>query len=81
MMPLTDALVLYKKEQQIGTLGIRLHYADNSIQHNGIKIDFGMDRLVDLTHHNLRYYYRYESGVVPVSGNTGAFLMTERRLF
>jgi protein O-GlcNAc transferase len=65
----------------IGTLGIRLHTADNAIQHNGITAEFGRGQVVEFIHRNWRSYYRYDDAVIEVIGNSGAFLMVERQVF
>ncbi|MDG4550140.1 MAG: glycosyltransferase [Candidatus Contendobacter sp.] len=74
-------LRLFKERKHIGTVGIRLHYGDNSIQHNGLEISFGLGKIVSFTHRNLNSYYRYDQDVIEVAGNTAAFLMIERSIF
>ncbi len=74
-------LYLFREKKSIGTAGIRLYYADYSIQHNGIELLFGVGQSVDLTYRNSHCYYRYDRDVVEVSGNTAAFLMIERPVF
>lgn len=74
-------LCLFREKINIGTVGIRLHYDDNSIQHNGIQALFGFDRVVAFVHRNAHSYYQYDRDVVDVIGNTAAFLMTERSVF
>lgn len=74
-------LAQYQERTRIGTLGIRLHYADNSIQHNGFQGYFGGSQVVAFGRRYHKSYYRYDEGVTPVLGNTGAFLMIERALF
>ncbi len=74
-------LCFFRQQKNVGTAGIRLHYADYSIQHNGIEWLFGLSKSVDLTYRNSHSYYRYDRDVVEVSGNTAAFLMIERPVF
>lgn len=74
-------LALFKEKKNIGTVGIRLHFADHSIQHNGIELFFGIGKPVDVTYRNIRSYYRYDRETVEVLGNTAAFLMMERPIF
>lgn len=74
-------LRLFKEKKDVGTVGIRLHYGDNSIQHNGMEALFGFSSVVAFTHRNIHSYYRYDREVVEVAGNTAAFLMIERRMF
>ena len=74
-------LCLFKEKKNVGTVGIRLHYADRSIQHNGIELFFGMGKVMGATYRNIHSYYRYDRDIVEVSGNTAAFLMMERTIF
>ena len=74
-------LRLFKEKKNVGTVGIRLHYGDNSIQHNGMEAFFGFRNVVGFTYRNIHSYYHYNSEVVEVIGNTAAFLMIERPLF
>ena len=74
-------LYLFKEKNKVGTVGIRLHYADYSIQHNGIELFFGMGKIMTLTHRNIHSYYRYDRATVEVSGNTAAFLLMKRPVF
>lgn len=69
------------RKNSIGTVGIRLHYADNSIQHNGIEMLVGFGKAIGFSHRNLRSYYTYDSKLIEVMGNTAAFLMIERSVF
>ena len=74
-------LCLFKEKKNVGTVGIRLHYADHSIQHNGVELFFGIGQVMSLTHRNIHSYYQYDRDIVEVSGNTAAFLMMERPIF
>lgn len=74
-------LCLFREKKNIGTVGIRLHYRDNSIQHNGMEMIIGSGRLVSFSHRNLGSYYTYDLGLIEVIGNTAAFLMIERSMF
>lgn len=69
-------------KNNVGSVGARLHFADNSIQHNGI---LGLvkkkDNTLHLSHLNLGSYYKYNENTTEVIGNTGAFLMCKRDLF
>lgn len=76
--------VYNKNKKTIGTIGARLHYEDNTIQHSGI---IAMLRQVDkqyipmVTHYGLRSYFNYYKENHTVLGNTGAFLMINKELF
>jgi len=81
--------VWQKNKRKVGTVGARLHFEDNTVQHGGMLLwlkkewlsDRGMSR-IEITHYNLRQGYRHRiEGTNPVVGNTGAFLLIERDLF
>lgn len=78
---LTRAVEVYLSNKDVGTIGIRLHYADNSIQHNGIFINSDGGNLI-ITHVDLRKTALYKDfGYYSSVGNTGAFLMIQKELF
>jgi len=51
--------IYLKNERTCGTVGIRLHYGDNSIQHSGILAYADQQGRVGLSHIGLRSYYNY----------------------
>ncbi|MCP4701371.1 MAG: glycosyltransferase, partial [Gammaproteobacteria bacterium] len=65
-----------------GTVGCRLHFANNTIQHAGIHLARNeRDELV-IGHKGFRSYYNYFEGTEKnVLGSTAAFLLIERALF
>ena len=78
-----------KNRKKVGTVGARLHFEDNTVQHGGMLLwlkkewlsDQGLSR-IEITHYNLRQAYRHSfEGVAPVVGNTGAFLLVQKELF
>lgn len=83
--------VYIKNKKTVGTIGCRLHYGDNTVQHSGIimyisqngKIN-GQNNLVNihLSHYGLRSYYTYHKEIKrDVLGNTAAFMMISKNLF
>jgi GT2 family glycosyltransferase len=65
----------------VGTIGCRLHYPNNTIQHAGVDLlYFRKDNAVHITHHGLNSYYNYTDDT-DVFGSTGAFLMINEKLF
>ena len=84
---LNDALskcveIYNKHKKEVGTIGIRLHYGDGSVQHNGITIHRNSDGGIILSHRDLKKIENYQTGVNLNSiGNTGAFLLINRELF
>lgn len=71
---------LEKKGLKPGTIGIRLHYGDDSIQHLGIKIKKSNNRIF-LTHKYLGERYHKGKTVSNCIGNTGAFMFTKFSVF
>ena len=84
---LNDALSIMvdtyvKHKPQIGTIGARLHYPDNSLQHGGIVMYMNKQNQIMLSHRGLRSYYNYEPKTVfNVLGSTGAFLMIPKERY
>jgi len=83
---LNDALsrcveIYNANKDSVGTIGIRLHYGDASIQHNGITI--AMDgEAVRLSHKDIRKTEKYQTGVNYNSqGNTGGFMLIRKDVF
>jgi len=81
--------VWQKNKRKVGTVGARLHFEDNTVQHGGMLLwlkkewltDTGLTR-IEISHYNLRQGYRHRlEGTNPVVGNTGAFLLIEKNLF
>lgn len=79
----TRCVELYNKYKNVGTIGIRLHYKNGLVQHNGIKIIRNKTKNgLHLTHVDLKKNIGYNTGVNLKSiGNTGAFLMISKNLF
>jgi GT2 family glycosyltransferase len=74
--------VYIKNKKTVGTIGCRLHYGDNTVQHSGIVMFLQQNRQVGITHYGLRSYYTYHNQLKrDVFGNTGAFMMISKNLF
>jgi GT2 family glycosyltransferase len=74
-----------KNKKTVGTIGARLHFGDNTVQHSGIRVFLnqepnGMYRIM-LTHKGLKSYYSFYGDNRKIFGNTGAFLMINKELF
>ena len=74
-------LKIFKEKSRVGTVGCRLHFEDNTIQHDGIIFGLGGDQNLMLTHANLGSYYLYTTGTKDVYGNTAALMMIRKILF
>jgi glycosyltransferase involved in cell wall biosynthesis len=84
---LNDALsrcvqIYLNNKEDIGTMGIRLHFDDNSIQHAGILLVIDQYHQLGITNIGMKSYYSYYPGIErDTLGNTSAFMMVSRALF
>lgn len=69
-----------KSDKKIGTVGCRLHYGDNTIQHDGMILYFKSNQIL-ISHRNLRHYHNHSIGETLTVGNTGGLMMIKRKLF
>jgi hypothetical protein len=82
-----DAISLMVEEylnnkKGIGTIGCRLYYGNNRIQHGGILIYQNKENQIGLSHKGIRTYYNVAfNKKSDVLGSTGAFLMIKKVLF
>lgn len=73
---------VFKSNPKAGTVGCRLHFSENTVQHDGISIimksgskSFMLDHLMRET------YYKYNLGINEVCGNTAALMMIRKNVF
>ncbi|OYO84923.1 hypothetical protein CG709_14640 [Lachnotalea glycerini] len=80
-----EELLMYAQREDVGAVGAKLYYEDDTIQHAGIVIGLGAHRSAGHTHYRLpktnlgymgKLYYAQD-----VSAVTGACLMVKKRLF
>ena len=74
-------LKVFNDLKKVGTVGARLHYEDNTIQHDGIITFVDKKRAFQVTHSNLRAYYNFTPNLKNVVGSTGALLMIRKNVF
>lgn len=72
--------VYLKNKKSVGTIGARLHFEDNTIQHAGMISWINRNRGIEISHNGLRSYYNYERNP-KIIGNTAAFLLINKDLF
>lgn len=72
--------VYFKHQKTCGTVGCRLHYGDNRIQHAGMIMWVDDQKRIQVSHKGLFSYYSYDN-YETVIGNTGAFLLISKELF
>lgn len=79
---ISGMLNVYTEHNKVGTVGCRLHYIDNTIQHDGIFMGINKNNhTIGVSHLNLKNYYNYFNSVKEVFGNTGGLLMIRKELF
>jgi GT2 family glycosyltransferase len=80
---ITGMLSVFENNKNAGTVGARLHFGDNTIQHNGIFISMNSKKnnAIGVGHVNLTNYYNYYNGTSQTLGNTGGLLMIRENLF
>lgn len=72
-----------KNKNNIGTIGCRLHYEDNTIQHAGIGLYKRKQdgAVLGISHIGINSSYNYGNKVNQVIGNTAALMMVSTKLF
>ena len=71
-----------KNKGRVGSLGARLHFGNNKVQHAGICTYYSVSKKnIMLGHYGINSNYGYQHGIKNVIGNTGAFLMVRKDLF
>ena len=79
---ITGMLSVFEKNKMTGTVGARLHFEDNTIQHDGILMFIHkIDNRIGVTHLNLKNYYNYSNSTKEVFGNTGGLMMVRNYTF
>jgi len=78
---ISGMIEIFQKKPLCGTVGGRLHYGDNTIQHCGMIGWIDEKSSFQISHKNLFSYYKYNLGLHEVIGNTGALLMIRKNVF
>jgi GT2 family glycosyltransferase len=74
-------LKIFKENVKVGTVGCRLHYENNTIQHNGIYGIINKNKIFGVSHIGLNCYYNFDLSIKKVLGNTGGLLMIRKNIF
>ena len=75
-------LMTFDENINVGTVGARLYYPDNTIQHDGIAAFYDVKtKFIGLTHYGLKSHYTFINKKRVVLGNTGALLMIRKKTF
>jgi GT2 family glycosyltransferase len=75
-------LNVFKNKPRVGTVGCRLHYGDNTIQHDGVLIYLKTTtKEIFTTHQNKLAYYKFTKDVSTCIGNTAGLMMMNINTF
>jgi GT2 family glycosyltransferase len=75
-------LNVFKNKPRVGTVGCRLHYGDNTIQHDGILLYLKTStNEIFTTHQNKLAYYKFTKDVSTCIGNTAGLMMININTF
>jgi GT2 family glycosyltransferase len=79
---ISGMLNVFNDHKNAGSVGCRLHFGDNTIQHDGIFISLTRkNNSLGLGHLNFKNYYNYHNNVKEVIGNTGGLLLIRKSTF
>jgi len=75
-------LNVFKTKNKVGTIGCRLHYSDNTIQHNGISVFFHtLSKKILVNNSNKNAYYNFSKDLTQCLGNTAGLMMMNKNTF
>ena len=74
-------LNIFKTTPKVGTVGCRLHFEDNTIQHDGILCFIDKNNHLQIGHQSLLSYYNFSNITRKVIGSTAALIIIKKYLF
>jgi len=74
-------LKIMKEHPKTGTVGCRLHFEDNTVQHGGVFAGVNSRQQIILGHDNIKSYYNHPVSFKKVFGNTAALMMIRKNVF
>jgi GT2 family glycosyltransferase len=74
-------LGIFKEKPLTGTVGARLYFDDNTVQHNGMVMFVDQNKNLQISHLDLQSYEPKNVNDAVVIGNTGAILMIRLNTF
>ena len=78
---ISGMLNVFKEKPNAGTVGCRLHFENNTVQHDGILAYLDSNNHFQVSHFGLFGYYTYSNNVREVFGNTAALMMIRKNTF
>jgi GT2 family glycosyltransferase len=78
---ISGMLEVFNSKPLCGTVGARLHYGDNTIQHSGMASWIDDKQTFQISHRNLFSYYKFDLSLSEVIGNTAALMMIRKKVF
>jgi GT2 family glycosyltransferase len=77
-----NLITIFKNHKNVGTVGCRLHYEDNTLQHQGITIFLKQNvKQISVDHFGKNSYYNFDTTTKHVLGNTAALMMIRKNTF
>jgi GT2 family glycosyltransferase len=74
-------LNIFKTTPKVGTVGCRLHFEDNTVQHDGILSVIDRNKTLQISHYGIGTYYNYSINNRKLLGSTAALLMIKKDIF
>jgi GT2 family glycosyltransferase len=74
-------LNVFKTKHNVGTVGCRLHFEDNTIQHDGVIMFVDKQSKLHVSHKGLQSYFNFTPALNEVLGSTAALLMIRKNVF
>ena len=79
---ISGMLSVFESNKLCGTVGCRLHFEDNTIQHDGVYMYIKQsNNSIGVDHINIKNYYNYSNNTKEVFGNTGGLMMVRKSIF
>ena len=74
-------LNVFKTKHNVGTVGCRLHFEDNTIQHDGVIMFIDKQSKLHVSHKGIQSYFNFTQSLNEVLGSTAALLMIRKNVF